>query len=47
MDRASDLRLRRGAADKAVVAAIAVEQFSPGLVLVCPEVREWALGALC
>ena len=26
---------------------LAVEQISPELVLVCPELREWALGALC
>jgi hypothetical protein len=29
------------------MAAVAVEQISPELVLVCPELRQWALGALC
>jgi len=29
------------------MAAIAVEQITLELVLVGPELREWALGALC
>jgi hypothetical protein len=41
-----DLRLTRYTADKAAMGAIVVEQISPELVLVCPELREGALAAL-